>query len=299
MSILVTGAGGFIGSALCKKLVSEGHQVVGLVHKAFPSDLVSLLETHNNFWLVIGDIRWDLSSIIKDRKVETIFHLAAQVPYTTESPEKDLAKNNAIGTANLVNVAYQSGVKEFIYTSSMSVYSTPPIHLPVEENHPTEPSDLYGKTKLIGELACAKLADRMNIKILRYAGVYGKGCEKDRVIAKFVRAALSGQPLTVDGDGSHSSDYVYIDDVISGTILAWQKGDLGIYNIGSGRDVSIVRLATWTRYMIDTESEIVFNGKVDRPFRFYLGISKIEKLGYKPMNIEDGLGRYIQEITHA
>jgi len=294
MSILVTGATGLIGHHLCKRLVSEGYQVIGLVHNRF-NPLTNALFKSGNFKTYTGDIRE--ASVpyvaIRRNKIKTVFHTAAHVPYT---PNKDLVGVNVRGTLNLLNAAYLNDVEEFIYASSMSVYSSPPSYLPVDEVHPTQPSTVYGMTKLASELSCSACVDSMKVTILRYAGVYGVGSEKNRVVNKFIQCALNNQPIAIDGDGNQSSDFVYVDDVVQGIYLAWKKQVSGVYNIGSGQETTIKELAELIIELTNSKSEIVLNrNEVDRPFRFFLGIKKAKiDLGYLPHLLSEGLSLYLE-----
>jgi len=239
-SILITGASGLIGSHLCKKLVEEGRNVVGLIHKTENPMLASIPRTH--FTVDFCDIQvydW-LSTVLKHYRPDTVFHFAAHLPSTTNP---DFIKANVIGTSNLLDICYHAMVKNFVYASSMSVYSAPPIRLPVDESHLTRPGDVYGKTKLIGELLCECYSRVMRVIIIRFSSVFGAG-DSSRVAYHFTRSALSGQPIQVDGDGSQSSDFVYVDDVIQGAMLALEKGKSGeVYNIGSGQETSLLEMA--------------------------------------------------------
>jgi UDP-glucose 4-epimerase len=294
--IFIDGVTGFVGSSLCKRLLAEGYQVCGLSHYGDIYRIKSVMG-NKNFSLEVGDIRdaQFVASLFAKRKFDSVFHLAAQVPYAKE--EKDFGGINASGTLNILKAAYANGVDNFIYASSMSVYS-PPSYLPVDENHPTVPVDMYGQTKLLGESSCKEFSDSMRVVILRYAGIYGVNSEKDRVVPVFVRCALRNKPLVVDGDGSHSSDFVLINDVIEGILLAWYRGR-GVYNIGSGCETSLKDLAKMVISLTSSKSQIIYKPDgTSRPFRFYLDIKKAQReLGYYPHSLKDGLGLYVRAIS--
>ncbi len=286
----MTGASGFIGSHLCRKLVKQGQEVVGLSHSGKTERLGSLM-ANDNFVLVVGDVRDKerVDEIVAYYKPKTIFHLAALVSYMQE---KDFLGINIKGTKNLLASAYANGVEEFIYASSMGVYSVPPEVLPVPETHSTKPDTEYGTSKVVGELTCKAMSKSMKVVIVRYAGAYGIGMEPNRVIPRFIRAALKDEPLEVLGNGNQSSDFCYVDDIVSGTILAWQKGKCDeSYNIGSGQETRLIDLAQLVVKLTNSKSRIKIGGnKIDRPFRFYLDISKARKeLGYEPRKLADGL----------
>lgn len=291
MSVLVTGSMGLLGSHLCKRLVSEDHKVIGLSR-----NWVNEVK-YENFKICVGNILDEqlICKIIKDNNVKTVFHLAAQMPYTPNNyPLRDV---NIQGTINVLRAVQQCGVEEFIFASSMGIYSDPPEYLPVDESHPTHPSSIYGLTKLAGEFACRSYADSMRVIILRYGGIYGIGMDRTRAIAKFVRCALDNQPITVFSGGEQSNDFMYVEDAVEGTCLAWNKKESGIYNIGSGQEVPIKDLAYKIVELTNSKSHIVFSGgETDRPFRFVLDITKARKeLGFSPHSLEDGLRLYIED----
>ncbi len=301
MNILVTGGTGFIGSHLCKELVQRGYQVFVLSHSGRTDNIKSLL-SQKEFHLQVGDIR-DLtmvSNAIKNYNIKVVFHLAAQLPNDGSLSNPFLYfDTNAKGTLNMLEAAYLNGVEKFIYASTMSVYSEPPKYLPVDENHPVEPSTIYGVAKLTGELCCKIYSKTMGIVVLRYSGAYGRGERKTNAMFRFVIQALASEPLTIYGDGTQTTDFVYIDDVIQGTLLAWEKNKPGVYNIGSGEEISIRELAERVVDLTNSKSEVVLAGReTERPFRFFLDIKKPRKvLGYSPRSLDEGLRTYLKEFN--
>jgi nucleoside-diphosphate-sugar epimerase len=300
MNLLVTGATGFFGSRLSRELLRQGYHVFGLSHRGSTENITSIIDDAK-FKLITGDIRDAalVQNIIKANRIETIFHLAAQLPEKNDDASSfDFFDTNARGTLNLLNAASLEKVKSFIYGSTISVYSGPPPRLPVTEGHPTQPTSIYAVSKLTGELLCNTYADKMNIAVLRYSGAYGSGERESDAVWRFMRQALHNQPLTVYGDGKQTSDYVYIEDIIRGTLLVLEKGRTGVYNIGSGEETSVLTLAEQVLKITGSRSQISFTAKeTDRPFRFYLDIAKAQKdLGYRARPLTEGLRNYLQEI---
>lgn len=299
-NIFVTGATGFIGSHLCKELIQKRYNVFGLSPSDDFQNIKPLLK-QKKFHLLKGDIR-DLNflkRIIKKHQIKTIFHLAAALPYDNDLKDPFLLLEvNVRGTLNLLNAAYLNGVEKFIYTSSSSVYSEPSEYLPVDENHPTRPSTIYGISKLAGELYCNAYSKTMNITVLRYCGAFGKGQDKHYATYRFVKQALKNESITIYGDGKQSSDFTYIGDIIQGTILAMEKNKPGIYNISSGEETSIRDLAKKIIGLTNSKSKIILTNKnTNRPFRFFLDTKKARKiLGYSPFSFDEGLSKYISKI---
>ncbi len=282
MTILVTGTSGLIGSRLYKKLTEDGEKVVGLTHKE--CDICD----------------YDaVSHAIGMYHPNAIFHFAAHLPST---PNPDFIKVNIRGTNNLLGACYRNGVKNFIYASSMSVYSTPPEYLPVDEEHLTRPDDAYGKTKLIGELLCECYSRVMRTVVVRFSSVFGLG-DRARVAYYFMRSAVEGEDIQVDGDGSQSSDFVYVDDAVRGAMLAMEHGKSGeVYNIGSGKETSVLKLANLIARLGNGKGEKVevkLSGKpATRPFRFVADISRARReLGYCPSGLVAGLRKYREEMS--
>jgi len=291
LTTLITGASGLIGSHLCHKLAEDGEDVIGLVH----GHLISVRPNLRVDVCAIIDYA-DASTALSLYKPDTVFHFAAHLPST---PNPDFIKVNVIGTTNLLDVCYRKGVKNFVYASSMSVYSAPPDYLPVDEKHPTRPDDVYGKTKLVGELLCECYSKVMRTITIRFSSVFGLG-DNSRVAYHFMQSVLSGNPIQVDGEGSPSSDFIYVDDAIQGAMLALEKGKSGeVYNIGSGRETSVMELANMVASLTIPPVEVKLSGKLaTRPFRFAADINKARReLGYRPSSLADGLKKYREEMS--
>lgn len=241
-----------------------------------------------------------MRNIIKSNHVKVVFHLAAQLPDDSDIDNPlSYFDTNARGTLNILDAAYLGGVDKFIYASSMSVYSEPPEYLPVDESHPVQPSTIYSVAKLAGELCCHPYSKAMSIVVLRYAGAYGQGERKSNAIPTFINQVLNNRPITIHGDGSQTSDFVYIDDVVQCTLLAWENDKPGVYNIGSGQEISVRELTKRIVKITNSKSEAVLTDRdTERPFRFFLDITKSQKvLGYSPRSLDEGLRTYLKEFN--
>ena len=299
-NVLVTGATGFIGSHLCEGLIRKGYNVFGISRSYQIERIKPLLDSKGVFFQK-GDIQ-DLEllyNIINNNSIKAIFHLAAVLPHNNGLDDPFPFFNvNARGTLNLLNAAYLNGVEVFIYASTMSVYSEPSMYLPVDEKHPVQPSTIYGVSKLEGELYCNAYSKKMNITILRYGGAYGQGQHKHNAMFRFITQALNNRPITIYGNGIQTTDFTYIRDIVQATLLAFEESKPGVYNIGSGEEISIRELAERVINLTNSKSEIILtNTSTNRPFRFVLDIIKArEILGYSPFSFNEGLAEYISEF---
>jgi len=299
MNVLVTGATGFIGSHLCRELLQRGHRVFGLSRSGRAENLGTVLD-HEGFHLLRGGLQ-DMDvvrNIIKDDAIKTCFHLAARLPQPDSSDPALSFDINARGTLSLLQAAYHGGVDRFIYSSSIDVYSEPPAYLPVDEEHPLQPSTVYGVGKLAGELCCRLYHGAMNVAVLRYSIVYGRGQESGRAISRFIEQALKDRPITVYGDGTQTNDFVCVGDVVQANLLALERGRPGTYNIGSGEEISVMGLAKLVARLTGSRWKPVLTGQeTNRPFRFALDITRArEALGYSPRSLEKGLLERIGEL---
>ncbi len=300
MNVLVTGATGFVGSHLCRELIDRGYNVFAISYSGRTRKVESLLG-YTTFHLQTEDLRDTdkVRGLFRELKIEGVFHLAARLPEGNDLQNpQTLFDTNARATLNMLNAAHLGGVKKVVYASSMSVYSEPPGYLPVDEEHPVQPTTLSGMSKLVGELCCRLYAGLMNVVILRYAGVYGPGQRESDAIPTFIQQALGGKPITIHGDGTQTSDYTYVDDVVQATILAMEKGDSSVYNIGSGEETSVNKLAEQIIRYANPKTVCELSGDVsERPFRFVLNIGKARKaLGYSPCSLAEGLQKYLKEF---
>jgi UDP-glucose 4-epimerase len=285
-SILVTGASGFIGSHVCRELLAREYRVFGLVHGDHLGNVKTLVEK-GNFRIVRGDIRDTdgLSRILETNRVDAIAHLAARLPHHDDrmNPYPSF-ETNTRGTLNLLNAAALNRVSRFVFSSSIDVYSEPPEHLPVNEDHPTRPSTDYGIGKLTGELYAGLYSQVMGVTLLRFSIVYGDGGKANGAVNRFIQQARSSQPVTINGDGSQSNDFLCVGDAVQ-----------AVYNVGSGEETTVKDLAHTIIELTRSSSRVLFTSETsNRPFRFSLDIGRAtEALGFQPAPLKRGLAQYL------
>tara|TARA_R100000008_G_C3584381_1_gene171032 strand:+ start:1014 stop:1913 length:900 start_codon:yes stop_codon:yes gene_type:complete len=247
MKYVVTGGSGFIGAHLVKALSQKG-EVTNI-------DLLPSAQDSAASRDVIGDISNtdnNLKFLEALQGAECVFHLAAKarVQPSIEHPI-EFDQTNVKGTLNMLELSREAGVKNFIFTSSSSLYGNTHIY-PTPETLAPNPLSPYGLQKLIGEQYCqlySRIHD-MNTACLRYFNVYGENAPTEGayclVIGKFIQQALAGKNLTIFGDGQQKRDFTYVQDVVQANILAAEKveGMQGeAFNIGNGDNRSVQEIA--------------------------------------------------------
>lgn len=244
MKCLVTGAAGFIGSHLCERLVRDGHTVVGIdafipyyPRQLKEANLLSL-RGHKNYTHHTLDLRSDPLEAAVDG-VEAVFHLAAMAGLVKSWTDFDLYQScNLTATQRLLEAVRRVGtLKRFLYASTSSVYGR---FSTGDETMPTRPISPYGVTKLAAENLCRSYEEfGLPVVVLRYFSVFGPRQRPDMGYHRFITALLSGQPITVYGDGLQMRGNTYIEDCIEATTLALRAPVGEIYNLGGGETASV------------------------------------------------------------
>lgn len=237
--------------------------------------------------------------------VDYVFHLAA-IPSVPRSIDNPLASHeaNLTGTLNVLLTSRDRGVKKVVYASSCAVYGDTPL-LPHREDTLPNPQSPYAVTKLAGEYYCQIFHQVYNLPTvcLRYFNIYGPRQDSDShyaaVIPRFISRIFQGEPPIIFGDGEQTRDFTFVKDAVEATILAAESDAIGIYNIGSGRKISINELA---KIIIRTSGskEIKPIHQAPRPGDIkhsQADISKLKAFGYEPeYNLENGLKKMMYAL---
>jgi UDP-glucuronate 4-epimerase len=247
--VLVTGCAGFLGSHLSERLVADGYDVVGV--DCFTSYYarerkernVALLREAPGFTLIEADLASSPLDGLLDG-VDTVFHLAAQAGVRGSFGEsfRDYVTDNVLATQRLLEQAAQTTVGAFVYASSSSVYGNA-TRYPTDERTERRPVSPYGMTKVATEQLAGVYHRCFGVPVvgLRYFTAYGPRQRPDMAFSRFLRCALEGEPLPVNGDGHQIRDFTFVDDVVDGTIAAARRGRPGaVYNIGGGTPVELI-----------------------------------------------------------
>jgi len=295
MKILVTGGAGFIGSHLADSLSKNKKDNIIIFDNFYRGNLrnIEMAMKNGNVRLIEGDIR-KYNEIKKNGKVDIIYHLAAQPNVAGSFFNPDYAfSSNIEGTYNILKYASESKAGRFIFSSSREVYGNPE-YLPVDEKHVLNPINIYGATKVSGEMLCKAFIKTHSLRatILRIANVYGPR-DKDRVIPIFLENAKNNKNLELFG-GKQVLDFIWVGDVVN-AINDVSKNDKFIgetINIGTGIGTSIEELAKIIIKLTSSKSRIV--KKSPRSFDVGNFIAKSDKLKLKTIKLEDGLKRMIK-----
>jgi UDP-glucuronate 4-epimerase len=308
-SILITGGAGFIGSHLVDRLLSEGWQVtvVDDFNDFYSPDIkranIAAHLSDPHFRLIEADIRdfYTLKVALHVTNYDCMVHLAARAGVRPSLKEPRLyVETNINGTMNLLELARERGVNQFVFGSSSSVYGINK-KVPFAEDDPIfNPISPYAATKAAGELICHTYSHLYGMRIvcLRFFTVYGARQRPDLAIHKFAKLISKGKPIPVFGDGSTRRDYTYIDDIIAGVRAAidYDATNYEVINLGESRTVELRELISLIENELGARAEIDRQpqqpGDVPQTFA---DISKAKKLlNYNPQTqIESGIKQFI------
>lgn len=303
-TVLVTGAAGFIGSAVVRALSARGQNVIAL--DAVLDGLYSSDEKETRFHEISAlpgvtgvraDLRFDDLSVIPDT-VTQVINEAAMPGLGLSWQDFDLYSScNLTALSRLIEQSSRWNLKRFIQVSTSSVYGKNAVG---DESQPLQPVSPYGVTKLAAEnLALAHWRDSgFPAVILRYFSVYGPGQRPDMAYRKFIDSALKREPLVVYGSGEQSRSNTYLDDCVQATISALNAGDLGeIYNVSGGQErtlneaLSIIESATGNPLTIERRNRA--RGDQERTFGDSSKAHRI--LGLRQsVSLEEGLAHQVE-----
>jgi UDP-glucose 4-epimerase len=300
MKILVTGGAGFIGSHVVDAYVAAGHEVV-IVDDLSTGKRENLNPKAKFHQLDIQDPK--VVDLIRDERPAVVNLHAAQmdVRRSVADPVFD-ARTNIIGLIQCLEGARKANVRRVIFVSSGGAAYGEQEAFPAPETHPTNPVSPYGVSKRAGELYAFfyRAEYQLPFFALRYANVYGPRQDphgEAGVVAIFAGKMLRGEPITVNGDGKQTRDYVFVGDVVQANLAALEREPCGAVNVGTGIETDVNRLAELILQASGSKSEVKHGpAKQGEQRRSVIDCTKAaEKLGWRPsVPLAEGLRRTVE-----
>lgn len=325
MKLLVTGAAGFIGSALVNNLCQRGDALVGIDNLSDYYDVglkqarLKQLENHRNFEFTQQDIAdaSGLDDIFRQHRFERVLHMAAQpgVRYSLENPGAYI-ESNLVGFANLLECCRHHAIENLVYASSSSVYGANRKMPFASTDNVDHPISLYAATKKSNELMAHSYSHLYQLPTtgLRFFTVYGPWGRPDMSPIVFADAITQGKPIQVFNQGKHKRDFTYIDDIVAGVVRCLDRIPTGsadwsgmdpdpscstapwkIYNIGRGQPVELLHYIELLEQALGKATRKEFlpaqPGDVEETFADIAPLAA--DTGYKPqVSIEQGLPQF-------
>ncbi len=328
MKILVTGAAGFIGFHLCKKLANIGHEIIGIdnlndyydvsLKRARLAELGIEGDAHLteqtcsrflhsfNFFKIDITNKADLENLFKQEKIDIVCHLAAQagVRYSIENPDAYI-QSNIVGFTNILECCRNFNIKHLVYASSSSVYGMNS-KIPFEETDRVDsPVSLYAATKKSNELMAYTYTHLYGFPTtgLRFFTVYGPWGRPDMSPMLFAEAILGGKPIKVFNNGDMERDFTYIDDIVEGIVRIVEKpvsdfrSKCEVYNIGNNASVKLADFISVIEKNIGKEAQKeMLPMQMGDVKKTWANVDKLMKdYDYNPStNIEQGIKEFIE-----
>jgi dTDP-glucose 4,6-dehydratase len=303
-NVLVTGAGGFIGSHLVEALVKKGYKVRAFVHyNSFNRwGWLDYVEKHikDSIEVFAGDVRDPCGVKKAMNNIQVVFHLAALIgiPYSYHSPDT-YVETNIKGTLNVLQAARELGIEKVVHTSTSEVYGSAQF-IPITEQHPTNPQSPYAATKAGADFLALTFycSFDLPVAVVRPFNTYGPRQSARAVIPTVITQIISGKNQVKLGSLHPTRDLTYVKDTVEGFIAAAQsEKSIGqIINIGSNSQISIEDLAKLVAKIANVDIEIEYERERKRPKkseveRLWADNKKAkELLGWSPTyTLEEGL----------
>jgi len=301
-NILITGGAGFIGRWLAKRCIEAGHTVC-ILDNLSVGTLENLMELEGRFDFVQLDLRDTerIAQCLQRYRVHIVYHLAAlhYIPYCEAHPQETF-EVNVIGTLSLLEAMRKTQVKRLVFASTGALY--PPLESPLHEDGPLVAQDIYGLTKLHGEITIAYYQKRYGIEptIVRLFNTYGPYETNPHLLPHIIQTLKQGMRELVLGNLYPKRDYIYVEDVAEGLYrLGESPSAVGVYNLGMGVEHSVQEVVDMLSEMLGVPLTVVQDPArmrpVDKPHQ-RADIAKLRStLGWSPLiSLQEGLRRWLQ-----
>ena len=303
--VLITGATGFVGANLTRRLLQDGHEVHLLVRQGYRAWRIEAICTEVQLHEVDFTDEEVLTHVVGNIRPDWIFHLAAHGAYPSQTDLQQMVQTNIMGTINLVEACLRTGFEAFVNTGSSSEYGFKD-YAPSETEW-LEPNSHYAVTKASATLYCCYTAQSRGVHIptLRLYSVYGPYEEPTRLMPTLIIRGLKGElPPLVNPDVAH--DYVYVEDVIEAYLLSATQPNqkLGaVYNVGTGVQTSLHQAVDIARRVMNIRVEPVWETMSNRKWDINVWVADNQKiraeLGWQPRHTFEQGFRLMLNWFHA
>ncbi|HLI74985.1 MAG TPA: SDR family NAD(P)-dependent oxidoreductase [Acidimicrobiales bacterium] len=309
--VLVTGAAGFIGSHLVRRLVADGNEVFALTSAVSSVYPVRLVDLRDRITLVEGSLtdRSAMDAVVASARPTHVLHLGAYTHVGKSWQRVDeCVQVNVQGTVNLLEALDGSGYERFVNTGTSEIYGD--VEVPFREDRAVRPASPYASSKYAAELFCRVFHDGRGwpIVMLRPFNAYGPAQTADRIIPEVIVRALRGEDLLMTS-GRQTREFNFVEDLVDGMVrAAVTPGVEGqLFNLGCEEDVAIRDVATLILDLMGNPVEARFGALPDRPIEIWEmrcdATRARETLGWKPQHsLADGLEKtiawYREELSH-
>ena len=273
MKIIITGGAGFIGKHLVELLIKKENDITIFDNFSNSKEESVMYLKNLGAKIVKGDIRkiGEINNAIKDHDI--VIHLAAKISVeeSIKSPSETF-QTNVEGTKNVLIACEKNQIKKIIVASSAAVYGESEADVKLTEKSKINPISPYGESKVVMENEIKKITENndMNYVILRFFNIYGKSQSPEYagVITKFIKKIEMNQSLEIFGDGMQTRDFISVKDVVNSIYHSIENGKNQIYNIGSGKPITIKQLAKLMITLSKKELKINYNDIKKGDIRF-------------------------------
>lgn len=302
--VLLTGASGFVGSNLARRLLADGHELYLLMRPAWKR--WRLKDVAPNCAVVEADIEnsAELTALLTHIRPDWVFHLAVYGAYPGQKDTTSIMRTNAVGSVNVIDAAARIGVEALVQAGSSSEYGA--VNSAPLEDQPLRPNSAYGVSKAAASMYARLAAETLGIRAstLRLYSTYGPWEEPTRLFPKLIVHALEGTlPPLAAPDSAH--DFIHVDDVVKAFLLAAEHARPGaIYNIGTGIQTTLGELVELVRRMFGVQAQPAWNSLPSRPWDTHTWVANPSlaksELGWHPtIALGDGLRRMAEWVRES
>lgn len=303
--ILITGGAGFIGSALASRLIQDPENYVVIVDSLLTGSRDRLPSTKVKNWHFIkADVNRfdDISPIMVSYRFDYVFHYAAVVGVQRTLQHPVMVLDDIKGIRNILDLSKNTGVQCVYYSSSSEVHGEPVEFPQNEETTPLNSRLPYAVVKNVGEsfLKSYHKEYGLNYSIFRFFNTFGPRQSADFVVSRFLRAAMADKEIIINGDGSQTRTFLYVEDNVDATVAAFEKKKFRneVLNIGHSEEVSILQLAKSIIRITKSKSKIVHHPplKEGDMIRRQPDNAKMKQLlNREPCSLDDGIRKMLAE----